>query len=557
MSARVVLNPGSLNLVRPELSLLVKQAQGEFDLAMQPDAAHGLEGCRAILAQVDGVLRLIELGDAASLARELAEVLANHPPAGSRAAQAAVHVFFVLSRYLDYLAARRHAAPELLIEEINALRSLQGKAPLAEWHFASGEFPVDGHAPGGAPRGSDPASLKRLRHMYQVGLLGLMKGRQDPVNYHLVQRAVSRMLRITGGGAGADFWWLLDALLEAVAADEISLSPSRMRLLSRADRQFRDATSDCSTALDAEQRTGFLLLLAKCRASPKAQAVRRSLGIEHAALPDREIAEERRLLMGTSVASIDSMARALRGDVLQVKTTLEQAAGSGSLPEAALGAIRDTLRRVAGTLRDGGLAGSATTLEAQLGRVAAGASGQGLSRAEITSVADALVGVEATLAGLASPQGLARVLREQMGGAAGQGASRQMLDDARIAMLQCALEAIEQVKNSVTAYVEGDFDPALLAGGASHLAAVRGALLMLERVTAARLVAETSTLVEQAAHGGRSSAPESFAEALADLLICIEYYLTALEHSEDPDPLMLKLGQEGLLAMRGSLSSAP
>ncbi len=557
MSVRVVLNPGSLNLVRPELSLLVKQAQGEFDLAMQPDAAHGVEGCRAILAQVDGVLRLVELGDAACLARELADVLATHPPAGSRAAQAAVHVFFVLSRYLDYLAARRHAAPELLVEEINALRSLQGKAPLAEWHFAAGEFTTGGHAPGVPARSSDPGTIKRLRHMYQVGLLGLMKGRQDPVNHHLVQRAVSRMLRIAGGGADADFWWLLDALLEAVATAEINLSPSRMRLLSRADRQFRDAASGSSAALDQEQRTGFLLLLAKCRVSPRALAVRQSLGIERAALADRELAEERRLLMGTSVASIDSMARALRGDVLQVKTALEQAAEIGGLPDAALGAIRDTLRRVAGTLRDGGLAGSATTLEAQLDRVAAGASGQGLSRAEITSVADALVAVEATLAGLASPQGLARVLREQMGGGAGQGASRQMLDDARVAMLQSAREAIEQVKNGVTAYVEGDYDAALLEGSAGHLAAVRGALLMLEREAAAKLVAETAAMVEQAARGERASSPESFAESLADLLICIEYYLTALEHSEDPDPLMLKLGQESLIAMRGSLSAGP
>ena len=554
MSARVVLKPGSLNLVRPALSLLVKQAQGEFDLAMQPDAAHGLEGCRAILAQVDGVLRLVELGDAACLARELADVLATQPPAGSRAAQAAVHVFFVLSRYLDYLAARRHAAPELLIEEINALRSLQGKAPLAEWHFAVGEFISGGHAPGTSARRSDPATIKRLRHMYQVGLLGLMKGRQDPVNHHLVQRAVSRMLRIAGGGTDADFWWLLDALLEAVATAEINLSPSRVCLLSRADRQFRDAASGRSGALDQEHRTGFLLLLAKCRVSPRALAVRQSLGIERAALADRELAEERRLLMGTSVASIDSMARALRGDVHEVKTALEQAAEIGGLPDAALGAIRDTLRRVAGTLRDGGLAGSATTLEAQLDRVA-GASGQGLSRSEITSVADALVAVEATLAGLASPQGLARVLREQMGGGAGRGAARQMLDEARVAMLQSALEAIEQVKIGVTAYAEGDYDAALLEGSAGHLAAVRGALLMLERAGAAKLVAETAALVEQAAHGVRTSSPESFAEALADLLICIEYYLTALTHSEDPDPLMLKLGQESLVAMRGSLSS--
>ncbi len=552
MSSRVSLNPGSLNLVRPELSVLIKQAQGEFDLAMQPDAVRGLEACRSILAQVDGVLRLIELGDAASLARELFDLLANPPEPGSRAAQAAVHVFFVLSRYLDYLAGRRHAVPELLLDEINAIRMLQAKPALHEWHFAAAEFPGIAHAPGGSRADVDPATVRRLRHMYQVGLLGLIKGRQDSVNHHLVQRAASRMLRIAGGGEQADFWWLLDALLEVVAQGDFPLTQSRLRLLSRADRQFRDAGR--STGLDEEQRIAFLLLLSKSRHSPKAQAVLSAFGVARVSPGDRELAEERRLLMGTSVASVDSMARALRGDVHAVKSELEQAAAAGSLAASAASGIRDTLRRVAGTLRDGGLAGTATTLEAQLDRIIS--SGTELSRDEITSIADALMGVEATLAGLSSAQGLARVLREQMRGGGGEGVGRQLLDEARITMLRTAREAVDLVKNCVTGYVDGGFEPGALSPAADQLAGVRGALLILDRAVAASLTAETSAMVSDVAAVRVVVAAEAFAEALADLLICLEYYLTALEHSEDPDPLMLKLGQESLLAMRSSVKAA-
>jgi chemosensory pili system protein ChpA (sensor histidine kinase/response regulator) len=172
------------------------------------------------------------------------------------------------------------------------------------------------------------------------------------------------------------------------------------------------------------------------------------------------------------------------------------------------------------------------------------------------SVADALVGIEATLTGLSSAQGLARVLREQMRGEGGEEAGRQLLDEARVTMLTTAREAIDTVKNGVTAFVDGDFDRAALVAAAGQLAGVRGALLILERADAAALLAHTSAMVEDVAEGRISVAAESFAESLADLLICVEYYLTALEYAEDPDPLMLKLGREGLLAMRGSVSSS-
>lgn len=548
MAARVILNPASLNLVRPELTVLVKQAHGEFDLAMQPGSGHGLDDCRRILAQIDGVLRLIELDDAARLAAELAELLAVTPEPGSRPAQAAVHVFFVLARYLDYLAGRRHAVPDLLIDEINALRTLKGAPALPESHFAGAMATREAHAPGMPRAAVDPATVRRLRHMYQVGLLGFIKGRQDPVNHHLVQRAVARMLRLAGGGERADFWWLLDALLEAISMGELPLTSDRLRLLSRADRQFREVGR--AAPPDSDTRAAFALLLAKTPGSAKARAVCESLGIESVLPADRELAEERRLLMGTSVASVDSMARALRGDVHTVKSELEAAAVAGHLGASEAAAIRDTLRRVASTLRDGGLAVTATTLEAQLDRIVL--QGEHVRREEIVSIADALVGVEATLTGLSSAQGLARAMREQMHGAAAE-SGRQLLDEARVTLLASAREAIDQIKNCVTAWVEGGFENAALEPAAEHFPGVRGALRILGRTQAADIVAETARLVAGLSGGGATATADPFAEALADVLICLEYYLAALEHSEDPDPLMLKLAQESLQVMRNSL----
>ena len=70
VSVKPALNPASLNIVRPELSRLLRQAQADFALAIQPGSdGQGLDACARALQQADGVLRLLELADAAWLAR--------------------------------------------------------------------------------------------------------------------------------------------------------------------------------------------------------------------------------------------------------------------------------------------------------------------------------------------------------------------------------------------------------------------------------------------------------------------------------------------------------
>jgi hypothetical protein len=555
----LLLNPASLNLVRPELTLLLKQAQGEFDLALQPGSTHDLASCRAMLLQADGVLRLLELGDAAQLARELADLLAAPPTRDSRAAEAATRGFFVLNRYLDYLAGRRQAIPELLIEELNSLRSQLKRPPLGDGHFAGcGAGAESVHCPG-SPRAraaADPALTRRLRHMYQVGLLGMLKGRSDPVHLRLMQRAVERILRMAGGGAGSDFWWLLDGVLEGIASGELRATPARGRLLSRADRQFKDFCSEPGPAggLDPALRGDLLYLASKCTRGGKSAALRAAFGIAEPTLGDAKIEEERRLLMGTSADSIDSMVRVLRGDLHRIKDELEQAGASGELRAGAPAEISAALRRVSGVLREGGLRSSATTLDAQLARLeGAVSSGTALARGDVIAIADALVYVETTLSGLGRAQGLARSLREQQqGGLDDDGVTREALDEARIAMLQAARECIESVKRDVTTYVEGGNDVMALAPSGGQLAQVKGALQMLQHAGAASVAARTGAATIRAIEHGPPVPAEAFAEGLADVLICLEYYIAALENGEEPDPLMLKLAEESLATIRAA-----
>lgn len=546
MPSRLCLNPASLNLVRPELLQLLRLAQGEFEQLLQPGHSAGPAACRARLAQADGVLRLLELPDGARLASELAELVSTAPAAGSRAAQGVLHGFFVLLRYLDHLAGCREAIPDLLIEEINAIRLLLSRPPIGEASFASleGLSPHEAPAPSGAAR-PDPATVKRLRHMFQVGLLGLMKGRSDPVNHHLLQRAAQRMRT---GRAGEQTWWLLDAVLEGISGGELTLTPMRLRLLGRVDREFRAAQQDPLAAGETALHAELLFLATKCARSARCAAVREAFGLPRPGLTDQALAEERRLLLGASIASIDSIARALRADVHALKETLENAAAHGGATPAVVAELRDHLRRMSGVLRDGGLAALASTLDTQLERIATQETSGLLPRAALSGIADALLGVEATLEGLGNTQALARRLREQSGeaGMGSAGVARQVLDEARQMLLQSARESIEAAKSAVAAYVEGESEAEVLRPALGSLAAVRGSLQMLEQPQAAGVVAAAVGVVEGSLSPGASLGREAFGEGMADVLICLEYHLAALAAGEAADPLMLKLAAESL-----------
>lgn len=538
-------------MVRPELVRLLKQAQGEFDLARQPGAElHSLEPCRALLAQADGILRLIELGDAAALAREIGAALADPWPLPAAETDAARHGFFVLLRYLDYLGARRVAVPELLVEDINALRLARRQPLLAECTFAA--------LPEAQPTRVAPPSLtvhadllRRLRHLYQVGFLGFIKGRGDQVHLRLMQRAAERTLTLCGE-SDAGFWWLLCAVLEGFSSGELHPGIARNRLLSQFEKRLRELLRHPENAsggdLDAQGRRELLFLVAKCRGGRHVQALR-----ERFALPllgsDTDTLAERELLMGPSTDSIDSLARAIEPDMRLLREQLEQGAAAGSMAGDALGPVRDALLRVAGALEAGGLRSSADALQEPARRAAAAlAAGAPMDRHELLGIADALVYTEATLAGLARDRGLARGMRDEQQGAAAGGVMRSALDEARIAALQAARGCIDAAKQCVSAFADADYDASQLAAVESAMLAVRGVLRILERESAAAIAARVGVVAREAAEGG-APRRELLAEALADALICLEYFLAALENGEEPEAVMMRIAEESLVTL--------
>jgi len=563
--SKLVLNPASLNHVKEELRRLVKQAEAEFELSMQQGSDPGnLSSSIARLREADGVFRLIELGDAAQLAHELAELLEANEHEDQRTLEIVGRSFFLLGRYPEFLSGHRRAVADLLIEDINAVRTVRKLEPFPESHFAVSRINVGVGCPGETQpmSGEDIDELiRRLRHLYQVGLLGVLKGRSDPVHLRLMQRAADRMYRLAGGGSGAEFWWLLEGVLEGVATGQLRMNLARNRLLCSADRQFKAVIQNPDTRSDLgigeSLKRDFLWLIAKCPHGKRIATLRETFGLDGVAVTDKELAEERRLLMGPSADAIDSVVRVLKGDLHKVKEDLERSAEAGSTSITDLRSVREILDRVASILRGAGLRTSADTLDRQGQMIATCLdTGTQLQRQDLLAIADAVLYVETTLSGLARAQGMARGFREQQDATRSTVMVREIFDDAKHSMFQSARAALEDVKRAVTSFVESGYSASSLANTGREFSAVKGSLAILEHERAADIASRTGEAVARFVDRGGAQSREELAEALADVLICLEYYVASLENDEEPDAMMLKIAEDSLRLFEQQVAEA-
>jgi chemosensory pili system protein ChpA (sensor histidine kinase/response regulator) len=133
---------------------------------------------------------------------------------------------------------------------------------------------------------------------------------------------------------------------------------------------------------------------------------------------------------------------------------------------------------------------------------------------------------------------------------------REIFDDAKHSMFQSARGALEDVKRAVTSFVESGYSPNSLANTGREFSAVKGSLAILEHERAADIANRTGEAVARFVDRGGAQSREELAEALADVLICLEYYVASLENDEEPDAMMLKIAEDSLRLFEQQVAEA-
>jgi len=560
----VAVNLNSLALVREELDATMQRAAGEFEaFLLDSSNREAAENCTTDMTQIAGTLRLIQFTAAALLAEEMAAALRDIATATGPSAEALAgalsHAFFVLPRYIEFVITRQFLEPILIIPYVNELRVARRQPLMPEYQFERRELGVQSVQPlPAAEQLFDQRSLERLRQMYQVGLLAILRQQNPLLNLQLIARASARFARQTDPASSAGIWYLAAAVAECLARGGLTLNLNRRRTLGIIERlmarYLKGGETALASAIDPAFRRElvFLLALSAHREGGLAGVAINAFAIPHLQPDDKVLTEQAEAMRGPGLEAIESVVKVLKEELRSAKDILEIAAQNQSISADDAGPLFETLNRVADTLRMVNLKAPSNILHEQLQQVQTWAGQKnGVPAEQFLALADALLFIESSLSALyrnelrsSDLEQVTDAMRKQIV------ADSQLAEAARIVIDE--LQAgIALCKRAITSYVESNFDPVHIANVAITLNSVRGGAQILNHVRAANILKSSAAFVDAHGKDKQHSGPQrhQLLETLADALIGLEYYFTELAARRVPDEKILAVAEESLAAL--------
>ncbi|WNF48728.1 ferrous iron transporter B [Pseudomonas sp. SG20056] len=547
----------SLNLVRDELFTTMEEAESSLEHFIA-DRHNGslLQQAVENLHQVRGTLNLIELAGAELLAQEVLDQ-ATDIPAGAgeeRDVQlsALSNALHVLRRYLENVEAHRQEMPELLLPAINDLRQAGGQPALPESFFFS--VRLDHARPRTAPPSVDGAAResegRRLRHMYQVGLLGFIREQNPQASLKLMGRALTRLDSLFANEPRGRLCWVGAAAVEAQVDGQLLARKSRKQLFSRIDRELKQmlANGQYEAPRGLLKELLYLVALADSR-GPQAAALSEVFGLTPLPFTDHLLEEEYQRLSGPGQAVMRSLSSAIREELNSVKDMLDLIE-RGTLQSDSLNSLHALLGKLSKTLGMVGLSSAGNSLNAQLQTVASWSEESAPQAQELHKLADAVLYVEGMVASL--DRGERREVRptQAQPGEEADSFALHQLNEARIVVVDEAQAGLALAKRAITAYLESGGERMHLSNVPFSLQAVRGGLWFLGQERAALLVGACADYIQQHMFDATQMPSEQMLETLADALSSLEYYLEAgAVMRPETQPSVLDLAAESVRAL--------
>jgi len=375
----------------------------------------------------------------------------------------------LLVHYLEYVEVKKRALPVLLVPTINEVRGLLGKSLITESVFFDFTDNQEKLQKSGNPEpdlNQIEQSGRRLRHMYQVGMLGVFRNENIPTNAKLMHRALSRLDSMAGNTHMAKLLWLGQGVLDAIGGNLVELNNSRKSLLGMIDRQIKQMVFQGASAMNREPPSAVVkeCVYVASLAGPTTESLRQIVSHYHLntdGLTDASLRAERDIMRGPGGSVIRSVAEALNEELNHIKDALDLGARGASADSDGFNTTADAMRKVANTLIMLGLSKPAGLFKEQSEIVRSWSSGNidGDSD-EFNKVADALLYVENSIATLTPRRGPdSSGYNEKAEDAIKSGMSVTQLDDARRVVVNEARAGLSLAKRAITSFMDSSPNP--------------------------------------------------------------------------------------------------
>ena len=551
----------TLTWVKPELDETLKQARDALQAYVEDgqDPAQ-LRSCASLLHQVQGTLRMVELYGAAMVAEEMEQLskalvgdtVANRDEAYGVLMQGIVQ----LPDYLERLQSGHRDIPIVLLPVLNQLRAARGEKGLAESVLFSPDLsrPLPASAQGPAeplPVDQLRRRAEALRGLFQGALLAWLKDDNSANTIRDLTDVCEQLVPITSAEPARRLFWVAAGTLDALAKNAFPVSKPLKQALAKVEREIKRLAEGGDAAFRTDppiELTKNLLYFVAHEGSDDGRIgeIREVFGLTDNVPSEAELAHARGSLTGHNRALLETVAGAIKEDLLRVKDALDLHLRTPGSSPAELIAQVEALDRVADTLGMLGLGVPRRVVQEQRTAIHDVTTGQRKNdEATLLDIAGALLYVEASLDDQVERlgQGEAESAATPTSAMPMPGTeSRKLLE----VLVKEAITNFAQARQCFVAFVETHWDHAQLTDVPRLLEEVSGALRILdlqapsEYLTAVRRFTESELLRRHRVPNGQQM------DRLADALASLEYFLEALRDRRPNREQILDVARQSL-----------
>jgi len=380
---------------------------------------------------------------------------------------------------------------------------------------------------------------KPFRLMFQVGLVSILREKKVlPGSVNIMSRSLERICGICGAVPITKLWFLARGVLLAFQAGNVSVTPSRLFVLSKIERQMKQMVYGRDEFLQLEPPES---LVRECLAiiavgAPNEGATEKNtlltaiqdLFEARATISDVVVQEQTKLMNGPTGAVIQSVVQLIYEELAPLREAMDLRARQ-TLPDWTLEKTPlEVVEQTAHTLNMVGELGSAAILKEQsliIQQLTDPEANPTLE--ELQSLADTFVFIEQSLSRLLSHYAVNLDDEDET-----ILSPRSVLEQARHMIFVESRSSLGVVKRSISSYVDSHGDGTYLEQVSAQLQSSLGALRFLHLDRAAKVLASAHQYISQFMIDQDHMPAAEVLETLADVLTSVDYYLESLEDNK-------------------------
>ncbi|NRB79399.1 MAG: hypothetical protein HRU38_12145 [Saccharospirillaceae bacterium] len=548
-------NSASFKAVKQELENTLTQAQialEEFSTDLKNLTA--IERCIDLVGQSRGIFVLIEDKGASLLTEEMIHLLNMLPVDGNvdevelnNQFDVISQAMIILSRYLEYLDASVLDLPVLLIPTINSIRKIRKLSLLKESHFFDFEIKALKKPQSKVFTYSDANNqkLRKYRQMYQSAFLSVLNGDRTKAALKFMSQSLLRVDQLSADSVIAPLFWLGSVALESMAHSNAQMQFERKLFLIQIDRVIAGLIKNGEQAYSQKPPMSLIkemlyLIAIMQENNSGVEQVQSFYNLPPVKYNENQVQQQREQLFSPGKTTLNSLSKAIHEDLEIIKDMINAAArAQGAEFDSNL--VSQLMFKIVDVLAVIGLPSPSNVLKKQAEVVAQLDENTLVSSEQLHTIADSVLYCETAITRIENGN------EEQYAGMDEKEiAILTLVKEARVVLIDEAESGLSQAKRAISLFVDSQDDKNHLSTVLDTLNGVRGALIFLDCIDAANLVAKAMNFVHLKLLESEIPPAQDKLEAFADGISSLEFYLEGLLVEQKPDEKVLKMTQDSL-----------